>query len=199
MRIKEIKEFYLNHIEKLGYKITVKPMSQTSYAWANDGEENSSKFHMVTNFYINKCKGWIFGLWITPKADKDFFTDDDIYAYEVNFFAEYEKNADKFKPSATFLCETITIKDCEDLKNNYTENMFTYYYYVEELIRMIHKQPYIAYYMANTFLKYPDYNGSYLFYFLWDRFLANTWEIRMPLVNLMWKLKNKKKNKQKNK
>ena len=181
MKIKEIKEFYLNYIEKLGYKITVKPMSQTRYAWADDGEENSPKFHMVTNFYINKCKGWIFGLWITPKANND------VYAYEINLFADYEANIDKFKPSATFLCETITIKDDEDLEINLAEKVFGYY--VEELIRMIHKQPYIAYYMAVTFLKYPDYKGSYLFYFLWDRFLTNTWEIRRPFNSLKWKIK----------
>lgn len=182
MKIKEIKEFYLNYIEKLGYKITIKPMSQTRYAWTDDREEDNPNFHMVTNFYINKCRGWLFGLWINPKADST------IYAYEVNFFAEYEKNIDKFKPSATFLCETITIKDDEDLEINLSEKMFGYY--IEELIRMIHKQPYIAYYMSVTFLKYPDYNGPYIFYFLLDRILDNTWKIRRPFYNLKWKTKN---------
>lgn len=137
---------------------------------------------MVTNFYINKCRGWLFGFWINPKADSN------IYAYEVNFFAEYERNIDKFKPSTTFLCETITIKDDEDLEINLSEKMFGYY--IEELIRMIHKQPYIAYYMSVTFLKYPDYNGLYIFYFLLDRFLDNTWKIRRPFYNLKWKIKN---------
>lgn len=182
MKVKEIRDFCLNYIKELGYEVTVKPMSQTRYAWADDGEEDNPKFYMVTNFYLNKCRGWVFGLWIQPKAPNT-----GVLEYEINFFADYENNIDKFKPSATFLCETITIKDEEDLKLEMPTQMF--WYYIKELITMIHKQPYIAYYMAVTFLKYPDYKGSYFLYFIWDRILDNTWEIRRPFNNLKWKIK----------
>ena len=183
MKIKEIRDFALEHIRSLGYEVTIKPMSKTYYAWVNDGEEDNPRYYMVTNFYIKKCRGWLFGLWIKPKAINDE------YEYEVNFFADYENGIDKFKPSATFLCESITLKHNEDLALELPTQM--YWYYVEELISMIEKQPYIAYYMTVHFLKYPDYKGSYFLYFLWDRFLDNTWEIRRPFLSLKWKIKQK--------
>jgi hypothetical protein len=181
MKEKEIRDFALEYIRSLGYEVTVKPMSKTRYAWANEGEEDNPRYYMVTNFYLNKCRGWIFGLWIQPQASNN-----GVLEYEINFFADYENNIDKFKPSATFLCETITIKDEEDLKLEMPTQMF--WYYVKDLISMIEKQPYIAYYMNVHFLKYPNYN-HYFLYFIWDRFLVNTWGIRRHFYNVKRKIK----------
>ena len=178
MKEKEIRDFTLQYIKKLGYEITVRPMSKTRYAWANEGEEDNPRYYMVTNFYINKCRGWLFGLWIQPNGDSE---------YEVDFFADYEKGIDKFKPSATFLCESITLKHDDDLELEMPTQMF--WYYIEDMISMIEKQPYIAYYMAVHFLKYPEYRGSYFLHFIWNRILDNTWEIRRPFYNLKKKIK----------
>ena len=181
MKVKEIRKVILQYIEDLGYEVVVNPISKTYYAWLNGDEEDNPNYYMVTNFYIKECRGWLFGLWIQPQ------TLNGTIKYTINFFSDYKGAINKFKPSATFLCENTTLTEHEVLALEVSKQMF--WYYIENLISMIKNQPYLAYYMSVHFLKYPDYEGNYFLYFIWDRILDNTWEIRRPFCNLMWKFK----------
>lgn len=51
---------------------------------------------MCVQFRIKQCKGWLFGIWWSLK-EKD----------TIDFFAQYEKDIDKFKPS----CSQLSICD----------------------------------------------------------------------------------------
>ena len=59
----------------------------------------------VVHFHLKECKGWKFGIW-WRELDKD--KQDKTYKLQYDFFAQFEKNIDKFKPAAsTFVEEDI--------------------------------------------------------------------------------------------
>lgn len=60
----------------------------------------------VAHFKIKGCKGWQFAVWLNTDKEKD---------YELQFFFQYIKDIDKFKPSASDYCYEIT-------KNDYNDN-----------------------------------------------------------------------------
>lgn len=57
---------------------------------------------MVVHFHLKECKGWKFGIWwreVEKEAQKKN------HRFNYDFFAQYEENIDKFKPSASVLVE----------------------------------------------------------------------------------------------
>jgi hypothetical protein len=183
-RVEEIKSLVLTEIEKRGYKLNVLPVNQTYYSHANTEEDND---HLVTNFYINKCKGWIFGLWIVPLKVSDFEAEeniavddannDEVYAYKIMVFADYEKLTDKFKPTNTFFCEHVILGKSEKWDTSFAA--WEAGFEINNIIELIRYRPYVAYYMTDTHLKYPSYKGSYFLYFIQQRIEIFLYEKRM--------------------
>ena len=83
-------------------------------------------------FHIKGLKGWLFGLWI--RIDEK----DKVYKYD--FFTQYEKQIDKFKPTASHLVK-------EDIW--YEEADFDWE--VKQILEFVKKHPFKAYYADVTF------------------------------------------------
>lgn len=59
----------------------------------------------VVRFHIKECPGWLFGIWWNmPDKSKE----EVISSISGDFFAQFEETIDKFKPSRSPLCETVT-------------------------------------------------------------------------------------------
>lgn len=177
MKTKEIRDVFFKYLEDEGYKTTILPQEKTKYSWYDEeyDEEFPERKYKVTNFRIKGCKKWLFGLWIHPtETNKDW--------YEIEFFAEHDHNMDKFKPSATFLCERYVVKSDISGYDVFGPSGYCdmFWYYIKELISMTKNQPYIAFYMAVTFLKYPDYKLPYRWFY-----------VKMRLKDLKWWLTKK--------
>lgn len=57
----------------------------------------------VVHFHIKQIKGWRFAMWIDTESE----------AETVQFFAQFEELIDKFKPSRSFFCESVSKNDLE--------------------------------------------------------------------------------------
>lgn len=80
---------------------------------------------MVVHFYIKELKGWKFGIW-WDLEDNDKF----------EFFTQYERDIDKFKPSAsTYLAKEVFYG--EDLKSEIK-------IFILPILKFIRKHPYVA-------------------------------------------------------
>ena len=104
----------------------------------------------VVHFHINETPGWKYGIWWEPVEDADTkkpYTD----RVHCSIFAQYEEEIDKFKPSASMICEEFTI----DFKHP-TANRF--WAFVED-IKFIHDEPYLAFYRE---MHYTDFNREYV-------------------------------------
>lgn len=95
----------------------------------------------VVHFHIDECPGWKFGIWWTlPKNEERFF--------DGTFFAQYESNIDKFKPSASVIkCDITAVPDD-----------YCSCYHASEIISFIKNEPYLAF--CREYL-YWDYNTEY--------------------------------------
>lgn len=88
---------------------------------------------MVIHFHIKECKGWLFGIWWNLN-DKNQF----------DFFTQYERDIDKFKPSAScFVRENIEY-DKKDLERELR-------WEVLPILKFIRNHPYVAW----------SYDGGY--------------------------------------
>lgn len=97
----------------------------------------------VVHFHIEECPGWKFGIWwnVPEEPEKT--------RIEGEFFAQYEDAIDKFKPSASALCEHIHIDQdpkCNDLWG------------AARMLRFIIKEPSLAFCRDAC---YWDYNYEY--------------------------------------
>ena len=70
----------------------------------------------VVHFHIEETPGWKYGIWWSPisKNTKEGEEDDENAEYytdrvHCSIFAQYEEEIDKFKPSASMVCEEFTI------------------------------------------------------------------------------------------
>ena len=97
----------------------------------------------VVHFHINKCPGWKFGIWWDEVGEeaKPY--------YNGEFFAQYEENIDKFKPTASEINTNITI---------YLEGEDSIFE-TSETIEFIEKEPYLAFCRDYCFM---NYNFRYL-------------------------------------
>lgn len=90
----------------------------------------------VVHFHVDECPGWKFGIWWNKqKDDKDVFTGE--------FFAQFEEEIDKFKPSRSEIGAKIQV--------NLGEHDMCFAYGAGEQIRFIRDEPYLAF--------CRDYNG----------------------------------------
>lgn len=83
---------------------------------------------MVVHFHVKELKGWKFGIWWDVDGEKTF-----------NFFTQYERDIDKFKPSASALVqEDVALEDWK-LKD------------LVEMCRFIKKHPYRAWALDQSY------------------------------------------------
>lgn len=87
----------------------------------------------VVHFHIDECPGWLFGIWWSFPGDKE-----NRRSINGDFFAQYEENIDKFKPSASVCCESIQIYP-EDKPDNGCVG------FARDVIRFIINEPYLAF------------------------------------------------------
>ena len=100
---------------------------------------------MVVHFHIKELKGWKFGIWWNTDGEKEF-----------DFFTQYERDIDKFKPSAS----TLKIEDCELDDWNMK--------FVMQVCRFIKKHPYRAWAIDQTWKndiwEWDDLKGCFRVY-----------------------------------
>lgn len=85
---------------------------------------------MVVHFHLKECKGWKFGIWWDVDGEKKF-----------DFFAQYERDIDKFKPSASTIKLDSRPLDDWSMK------------YVVQICRFIKKHPYRAWAIDQTYAR----------------------------------------------
>lgn len=99
----------------------------------------------VVQFHIPECPGWLFGIWWR-------FESESIAKGEL--FAQYEANIDKFKPSASQLCQKIQVSWGKTSGTSFATTV----YEAAWMIRYIIKEPYLAFCRDYN---YWDYNREY--------------------------------------
>lgn len=112
----------------------------------------------VVHFHIKETPGWKYGIWWSPvsKNIEDGEEDDENTEYYTDrvycsIFAQYEEEIDKFKPSASMVCEEFTI----DFKYPAANRLWAF----ADDIEFIHKEPYLAFYRE---MHYSDFNKEYV-------------------------------------
>lgn len=120
---------------------------------------------MVVHFHIKECKGWKFGIWWDLDGEESF-----------DLFAQYERDIDKFKPSASHLCLGVNFNP-SDLETSIRWQILPF-------LKFIKKHPYVAW----------KYDQSYCSE-SWD--YVTDWEARLDFWRTtaqIWKreLDNKK-------
>ena len=88
----------------------------------------------VVHFRIDECPGWLFGIWWTipdgSNSNQKYISGE--------FFAQYEETVDKFKPSRSAICSTITLIPDGDCQNYSC-------YTAAKMISFIRDEPYLAF------------------------------------------------------
>lgn len=121
MSLKSKTKNLLAEMEKFGFHPTDVRYSDGHFIFEH-GKDS------VVHFHLKECKGWLFGIW-WDMEDKDQF----------DFFTQYEREIDKFKPSASTFCVTqlnySKSKIAEELK-----------WWVCPTLKFIRDYPYVAWY-----------------------------------------------------
>lgn len=107
----------------------------------------------VLHFRIKECPGWLFGVFWE-------FSNDNVRG---EFFAQFEKDIDKFKPSASAIVENIYLSECNVCEGNKLtgnqELCMTGMFDVFSDIKFIETEPYLAFCRHHQLL---DYNHVYM-------------------------------------
>lgn len=118
----------------------------------------------VVTFHIKECKGWLFGLW----WEKDHKTFD--------FFAQYEKEIDKFKPCASTFTQSGYL-------SGVGSNMETTVNWdILPIIKFIKKHRYLAWnYDQHSCVYVWDYVGRFK---AWRNYIKHWWKyyVRLPRI-----------------
>ena len=97
----------------------------------------------VIHFHIKECPGWLFGIWWSApdedKPEQKYITGE--------FFAQFEEAIDKFKPSNSEICITITAVPDSD-----TDSFWS----AAKLINFIKNEPYLAFCRDYCFWDYNE-------------------------------------------
>lgn len=104
----------------------------------------------VIHFHISETPGWKYGIWWEPIEDENTgrpYTD----MIHCSIFAQYEEEIDKFKPSASMVCEEFTL----DFKYPSTSRLWAF----ADDIKFIRDEPYLAFYRE---MHYTDFNKQYV-------------------------------------
>lgn len=112
----------------------------------------------IVHFHIEETPGWKYGIWWSPvsKNTKEGEKDDKNTEYytdrvHCSIFAQYEEEIDKFKPSASTVCEEFTI----DFNYPAVNRLWTFAGDIE----FIYKEPYLAFYRE---MHYTDFNREHV-------------------------------------
>lgn len=98
----------------------------------------------VVHFYIKECPGWKFGIWW------DTYKEEDEIKIVGDFFAQYERTIDKFKPSASAISYKIYVNsDCSYISGIYD---------IVKKLKFIKEEPYLAF--CNDYM-FWDYDTEY--------------------------------------
>lgn len=191
------REFFEYMQQTYHFKIT--PLSPENTYYYDNTYNNS-----ITNFYIKGCRHWRFGLWIRPYTNNDTGKS----CYNISFFAKYEGLGEqnekitfhfinKFKPSDAHLIESFSV---QYIVQRHKEGSLYQYFFLEcsEIIRLVQRHPFLAYYMSTAWYKYPICPTSFLRYFLQDR-IGHTyyfikWRIKDKISDALWQLEYKFRN-----
>ena len=96
----DIFDFIIKKIEdSSGKKVKTKNIGNGYYLF-NFGDNT------VCHFTMEGAKDWLFGIWAIPQEDGSI---------QIDLFGEHEWCMDKFKPSATKISESYTLKQNENL------------------------------------------------------------------------------------
>lgn len=170
MTNKEISEIIFNTLKK--EKFTPYNISYGDTYFIFTGNPNS-----VIHFQLKGVnKHWKFGMWINAENLIENNEEGNEVKEEpvVRFFCQWDTNIDKFKPSASSLCETITNKefdsDIEDCWN------------IIQMVKFIKKHKLIAYCgFCGEYAGY--YTGSFL-----GEFLSTEWHHKKQKIKKAWAL-----------
>lgn len=103
------------------------------------------------HFHIKKCKNWLFGLWV-------YGNNEDSTKIKVDFFCQYEKYIDKFKPTRSNYCKTLVYYKTGE--NTWSDiDYWGDMEYVYDIIKFIHKHSIKAW---NVDQMDYDYNTMYV-------------------------------------
>lgn len=81
---------------------------------------------MVVHFKVKECKGWLFAIWWDLEDNTEY-----------SFFGQFEKEINKFKPTASTFVEEELCADKENIERDVK-------FYVCPIIKFIAKNPYLA-------------------------------------------------------
>lgn len=114
------KNIIFKHLEKNGFH-PVDVQFGNGYFIFEHGKD------MVVHFHVKELKGWKFGIWWNLDGDQEF-----------DFFTQYERDIDKFKPTASTLVVENADTDDWDLKK------------LTRICRFIKRHPYRAWKLDQT-------------------------------------------------
>ena len=165
--IESLVDMYKGQVEendKRGYSETFKKCSELFFKEINEEycmKDNPVNFedieyqdgyfifghgtNSVVHFHIKECPGWLFGIWWTIPEGND-------KSIDGNFFAQYEEDIDKFKPSASIIKADIYASPENDTENHIEEDCNCWNAARE--INFIRNEPYLAFCRHYNFWDY---------------------------------------------
>lgn len=153
----DIFDFIICEIEKKSGKKVINKEFDDGYFLFNFGENT------VCQFKLTGAKNWLFGIWTIP---------DDNGTIEVSLFGEHYWYIDKFKPTATKISQSYTLKQ-DDTIDELEYNLYD----TIETIAQIANYPVITYitnYWDTTENPFKMYITDWCFY-----------KIKLPIINFM--------------
>lgn len=109
----------------------------------------------VVHFHVEEAPGWLFGLWWASQEDKTNETEEKVYyrdRIEFDFFAQYEDEIDKFKPTASMWAKSgIYWLEKEDNDWDLLD--------CANIVKFIIEHPYLAWYRD---MHYTNFNYEHI-------------------------------------
>jgi len=98
----------------------------------------------VIQFHVKEAPGWLFGIWWSAEEAAESTKEHPTYLktnINCEFFAQYEENIDKFKPSASTFVDKIYWSLHEDHSNVWFKG-----YHISHVVLLILQHPELAFY-----------------------------------------------------
>lgn len=110
----------------------------------------------IVHFHIKETPGWKYGIWWEPVSKSEDVSDEAHREYHTDrlhcyIFTQYEDEIDKFKPSASMVCEEFGFYFASPTANRL--------WAFASDIKFIHDEPYLAFYRE---MHYTDFNREYV-------------------------------------
>ena len=166
---KECTDKFLKTLEDNGYH-AIDLYRSSGYFIFNFGGNS------VNTFWIKEVPGWRFGLWWT-KVDKENGS-----YLSAEFFTQFEKDIDKFKPSRSTLLETKNFKldkygwKLFDYGKDSIYEPFKEYYDldIKDMLKFLKEHPYRAWARSCTW-EYDKYRVPWTGFKCWRKYVKNLW------------------------